>query len=161
VPKDGSKVELHAAAPSVPIAERVRLRPSARRRTLVVLATVALLMLGAGVSQWIGHGTAQSKYRTAQVTRADVTQSVSANGTLNPVVLVNVGRQVSGTVKKLHVDFNDRVKAGQVLLELDPALLQAQVNQDQANLANAKATLELAQANEARKQDALGSGFDR
>ena len=67
----------------------------------------------------------------------DVTQTVSANGTLNPVVLVNVGTQVSGTVKKLHVDFNDHVKAGQVLLELDPALLQAQVRQDEATVRNA------------------------
>ena len=80
----------------------------------------------------------------------DVIQAVSANGTLNPVVLVNVGTQVSGTVKKLHVDFNDRVKAGQILLELDPALLVAQVGQDQANLNSAKASLELAELNEAR-----------
>jgi HlyD family secretion protein len=68
------------------------------------------------------------------------------------VVLVNVGTQVSGTVKKLHVDFNDHVTAGQILLELDPALLQAQVRQDEANLANAKATLELAVVNEARNK---------
>ncbi len=75
---------------------------------------------------------------------------MSANGTLNPVVLVNVGTQVSGTVKKLHVDFNDRVKAGQILLELDPALLVAQVGQDEANLNSAKASLELAELNETR-----------
>jgi len=75
---------------------------------------------------------------------------VSANGTLNPVVLVRVGTQVSGTVSKLHVDFNDRVYPGEVLVELDDALFRAQVQQSEANVANARAALELAVANEAR-----------
>ena len=73
-----------------------------------------------------------------------MTQTVSANGTLNPVVLVSVGTQVSGTVKKLYVDFNDKVEAGQPLLELDAALLTAQVKQTEASVANASAALELA-----------------
>jgi HlyD family secretion protein len=90
------------------------------------------------------------KYRLGKVTRGDVLQAVSANGTLNPVVLVNVGTQVSGTVKRLRADFNDHVVAGQVLLELDPALLQAQVRQDEANLADAIASRDLAQVNEKR-----------
>ena len=75
---------------------------------------------------------------------------MSANGTLNPVVLVRVGTQVSGTVSKLHVDFNDRVYPGEVLVELDDALFRAQVQQSEANVANAQAALELAVANEAR-----------
>ena len=54
-----------------------------------------------------------------------MTQTVSANGTLNPVVLVSVGTQVSGTVRKLYVDFNDKVEEGQPLLELDDALVSA------------------------------------
>jgi HlyD family secretion protein len=85
------------------------------------------------------------------VSVGDITQTVSANGTLNPVVLVNVGTQVSGTVKRLRADFNDRVAAGQVLLELDPSLLEAQVRQDEANLEDAKAARDLAQANEKRR----------
>lgn len=83
----------------------------------------------------------------------DITQTVSANGTLNPVVLVSVGTQVSGTVKKIYVDFNDKVEKGQVLMELDPSLFAAQVAQSEANLANAKASLELAQANAGRMQE--------
>lgn len=82
--------------------------------------------------------------------KGDVTQTVSANGTLNPVVLVNVGTQVSGTVRKLYVDFNDHVKQGQPLLELDDALLAATERQSAANMTNAQAALELALANEAR-----------
>jgi HlyD family secretion protein len=92
----------------------------------------------------------ERQYKTEVVGIGDVVKTVAANGTLNPVVLVNVGTQVSGTVQKLHADFNDHVKPGQILLELDPALLKAQVEQDRANLNDAKATLELAQSNDAR-----------
>ncbi|HTO68207.1 MAG TPA: efflux RND transporter periplasmic adaptor subunit, partial [Bradyrhizobium sp.] len=113
--------------------------------------TVAILALAGGGIAWMQNRDATKvKYRLVAVKAGDVTQTVSANGTLNPVVLVNVGTQVSGTVKALHVDFNDHVKAGQTLLELDPALLQAQVRQDEASVSNAQASLDLAIANERR-----------
>ncbi len=117
--------------------------------------TLLLVILAlAGAGGWFGwqkyHQASEVKYRTAEAKNGDLTQSVSANGTLKPVVLVNVGTQVSGTVNKLHVDFNDQVKAGQVLLELDPAVLNAQVEQTTASLANARASLDLALANENR-----------
>ncbi len=111
-----------------------------------------LIALAAGAYGWWQSRTAEVKYRTVEAKMADITQSVSANGTLKPVVLVNVGTQVSGTVEKLYVDFNDKVKQGQVLLELDPAVLNAQVQQTQANLASARASLDLAVANEQRAQ---------
>lgn len=119
-------------------------------RTTSILAVMAVLAIVFGAWQFLDRPGMDSKYRSSPAKIGDVIQAVSANGTLNPVVLVNVGTQVSGTVKKLHVDFNDRVKAGQILLELDPALLVAQVAQDQANLNSAKASLELAELNEAR-----------
>ena len=116
-----------------------------------IAAALALLAGLGALYVWVqGSGNGGVRYRTAELGTGDVTQTVSANGTVNPVVLVNVGTQVSGTVKKLHVDFNDHVKAGQVLLELDPALLAAQVRQDEAQVASARAALELATANEAR-----------
>lgn len=113
------------------------------------LATLAVI--AALVWWWMPKKVpAEERYALQAVERGPVTQTVSANGTLNPVVLVNVGSQVSGTVKKLHADFNDRVKAGQVLLELDPSLFRAQLEQSEANVASAKASLDLAKANEAR-----------
>jgi HlyD family secretion protein len=120
---------------------------------LTLLIAVAIVG-GLGYWYWQSHyaDSAGKRYKTQAVEMGDVTRTVSANGTLNPVVLVNVGTQVSGTVKKLHVDFNDRVRAGQVLLELDPALYAAQVNQSTANLHNAEATYELARANETRSR---------
>lgn len=90
------------------------------------------------------------RYRTLKVERGSITQTVSANGTLNPVVLVSVGTQVSGTVLRLHADFNQRVTKGQVLAELDPALLATAEKQSLANVASAAASLKLALANEER-----------
>jgi HlyD family secretion protein len=119
-------------------------------RTTSALAVLAVLAIVLGAWLFLDRQGLETKYRLSSAKIGDVTQAVSANGTLNPVVLVNVGTQVSGTVKKLHVDFNDHVTAGQILLELDPALLMAQVRQDEANVNNAKASLELAEANEAR-----------
>jgi len=120
-------------------------------KTLVVIVAGAAL-IGGGV--WLARERAaqdpEKRFKLATVERGDVVQTVSANGTLNPVVLVNVGTQVSGTVRKLYVDFNDRVKAGQPLLELDDALLSATERQSAANVINAQAGLELALANEAR-----------
>ena len=85
--------------------------------------------------------------------KGDISQTVSANGTINPVTLVSVGTQVSGTVKKLYVDFNSKVQKGQILLELDDALLAAQLKQSEANVQNAEASLDLATANEKRTRN--------
>ena len=117
----------------------------------LIIALLLLLIVG-GIAWWLIPGSANSanRYVTATLERGSLTQTVSANGTLNPVKLVSVGSQVSGIVQKLHVDFNDRVRAGQILLELDPSLTQAQLQQSLANIANAEAQLELATANEAR-----------
>ncbi len=86
----------------------------------------------------------EERFRSESVSRGDIAQTVSANGTLNPVVLVDVGTQVSGTLQKLHADFNDKVKAGQVLAELDPRLFEARLNQSRADLGSAEANLRLA-----------------
>ena len=114
--------------------------------------TVVAGLIGGGI--WYSKQRAaqnpEQRYKLLALEKGDVTQTVSANGTLNPVVLVSVGTQVSGTVKKLYVDFNDHVKKGQPLLELDDALVSATERQSAASVANAQATLELAQANEAR-----------
>ena len=121
-----------------------------------VTLILALIALGAGgYFYWkkAHEPTLEERYKVQELEMGDVVQTVSANGTLNPVVLVNVGTQVSGRVKKLYVDFNDEVKAGQVLLELDPAVLQAQANLSAASVSNAQASLELAQANEARMRE--------
>lgn len=129
--------------------QNFKMKLPSRKVTLIILA---LLIVAGAVSWWLmpDKMPVENRYVTATVDRGAITQTVSANGTLNPVTLVNVGSQVSGIVRKIYADFNDRVKAGQILLELDPALIQAQLQQSMANMENARATLELAQANEAR-----------
>ena len=125
------------------------------RRLLLNKATalVAVVLL-AVAAYFFWHNNQQpaaaERYKTERIVDGDITQTVSANGTLNPVVLVSVGTQVSGTVKKLYADFNDRVKQGQVLMELDDSLFQAQVKQSEANVSSAKASLALASANAVR-----------
>lgn len=132
-------------------------------RVAVQLAVVAVLGAG-GVYGWRAWQTAQVKtlderYQFEEVTRGPITQTVTANGTLNPVALVNVGTQVSGTVRRMHADFNSRVEAGQMLLELDPTLFRAAVEQSSGNVANANAALELAKVNEARTRELLRQDY--
>jgi HlyD family secretion protein len=119
------------------------------------LIGVALLIAIGGYFYWTkGRAPdAETRYRTQAVERGDLTQMASANGTLNPVVLVNVGTQVSGTVKRWFADFNDQVTEGQKLLELDPSIYQAQVEQSTANLANMRSQVKLAEANAARARE--------
>lgn len=119
-----------------------------------MLLVLALALAGGGYYLWRGKTAAPpiERYKLVTLTEGPLIRNVSANGTLNPVVLVNVGTQVSGTVKKLFADYNQQVKAGQVLLELDPSLLQAQIAQSTANLVRAQAALKLAQTNARRVQ---------
>jgi len=129
-------------------------------KTLIGVTLIAAL---AGGGIWYAKQRAamnpEQRYKLATVEKGSVTQTVSANGTLNPLVLVNVGTQVSGTVRKLYVDFNDKVEAGQKLLELDQSLLQTIVRQSQANVLNQQAALDLARANEARMKALLAKEY--
>ena len=130
-------------------------------RNSIVLTT---LVAGVALAVYACLRTASShaageRYRTEVVGLGEVTQTVSATGALNPVVLVRVGTQVSGTVRKLHADFNHRVQPGTVLVELDDALFRAQVLQSEANVDNARAALELAVANEAGVRQLHRQGF--
>ena len=128
-----------------------------------IILGLGLIGALAGGAWWYSNQQAaqnpEQRYKLATLDKGEVTQTVSANGTLNPVVLVSVGTQVSGTVRKLYVDFNDKVEAGQPLLELDAALLTALVKQSDANVSNASAALELAQANEARMKSLFAQEY--
>jgi HlyD family secretion protein len=116
------------------------------------LGLVAGLFIIAFVVRQCRNGGA-ANYQTATITRGPITQAVTATGTLNPVVNVQVGSQVSGNIAKLFVDFNSQVKAGQVVAQIDPALFQATVTQAEGDLANAQAALELAKVNAKRTQE--------
>src|SRR5665213_169233 len=119
----------------------------------IIILVVIAAVIGGGV--WYfkrGHGTAPI-YQTAPVARGELTQVVTATGTLNPVVNVTVGSQVSGRISKLNVDYNSTVKSNEVIAEIDPATYQAAVEQSTADLANAKANLELQKAQAERSAE--------
>jgi HlyD family secretion protein len=121
-----------------------------KRNVLIVGAIIGLLMVVFGL-RWC-HSRDGQTFQTATLTRGPITQAVTATGTLNPVVNVQVGSQVSGNIQKLFVDFNSAVKAGQMVAQIDPALFQATVTQAEGDLANAQAALELARLNATRTQ---------
>lgn len=110
--------------------------------------TIVLILVTVAYFYWGGDEKPETRgeqYVTRTIDRSDIVQTISANGTLTPVVLVNVGTQISGTVAKLHVDFNDEVEVGQVLAELDPTLLKAQLEQSKANAFSALTVLKIAE----------------
>ena len=122
-----------------------------KRIILLGVATLVVLLAFFAFRRCRGNGP--DEYQTAVVTRGAITQAVSATGTLNPVVNVQVGSQISGNIQKLLVDFNSPVKAGQVVAEIDPAVFQAAVMQAQGDLDNARAALELAQLTQKRMEE--------
>lgn len=112
-----------------------------RKRIVILLAIVAVLI----AAFWIvraRRANGASSYRFAQIERGDVTQVVSTTGKLQAIKSVQVGTQVSGQISELHVDFNDRVRKGQLLARIDPTVLQQEVRSAEASLERASASLD-------------------
>ena len=99
----------------------------------------------------------KSPFRTVPVTRGPVTAAISATGTLNAVITVLVGSQVSGQVKELYADFNSQVKKGQVIARIDPDIFEAKVNQAKAQVEAARAAVLNQQAAVERARADLGN----
>lgn len=103
--------------------------------------------LGYGGFLWMNRDTTtRVSYETKPVERGNIIVTVTATGTLEPIKTVDVGIEVSGTVKTVEVDYNDRVEVGQVLAQIDTSKLEAQALQSEAALESAKAKLLQAQA---------------
>ncbi len=118
------------------------MKPKSKWLILAGAAVVAALFLIFGSNR-----SAQAQHFTAKVERGDIHDVVDATGTINAVILVQVGSQVSGTIAKLNVDFNSRVHKGDIVALIDPALFQGALLQASADLDNAKANLVAAKAN--------------
>jgi len=123
------------------------------KKTAIIAAAILLV---AGLIWVVGFRGKEAgpKYRTAKVDRGDVTQTVTATGTLSAVTTVKVGSVVSGIVAALHADFNKQVKKGDLLAELDPVPFQAKVAQSQAGLEKAQVDARNAEIS-LRRQTAL------
>jgi HlyD family secretion protein len=137
--------------------------PAASRWRRVLFPVAVVLLLLAGAAWWLrDRGDGGAHYRTDPVARGDLSVAISATGSLEALSTVVIGTQVSGTIDKVEVDFNDKVARGQVLARIDPATVQARAEQAGAGLASARAQLAQAQAalrnaeaDYARKRDRL------
>lgn len=112
---------------------------------------IFLVLAGVGIlAAFVLRSKAPVEYYTAKVEDGEIKQVVEATGTINAVTTVQVGSQVSGAISKLYVDFNSRVKKGQLIAQIDPALFEGALAQAKADLANARANLAAAIANTAK-----------
>lgn len=128
------------------------------RPWLRIALVLGLLLAAAALAWWWTERQRQAaapRYETQAVTRGALTVSVSANGTLQPTKQVAIGSELSGTVAKVNVDINDRVRQGQVLVELDTSRLADTVAGSRAALASARAAVRQAQATRAEAEATL------
>lgn len=116
------------------------------KKLLVAGAVVIVIIAAVAAFFLFGNSGNGPKYRTEKTVKGDIVTTVTATGTVNAVTTVLVGTQVSGTIKKIYVDFNSPVKKGQLIAQIDPALFEEQVAQARANLLAAKANVEKAEA---------------
>ena len=112
----------------------------------ILIGIIILIIIAAGVFALFRDKEPEIKFRTVNVSMGDIREVVTASGTVNAVTTVLVGTQVSGTIKHIYVDFNSQVKKDQLIVQIDPAIFEAQVEQARANLLSARANLEKADA---------------
>jgi HlyD family secretion protein len=108
-------------------------------RNIIIGVVVLAVLVMAGLF-FIGRDTAETAaFKLEKITRGQITAYVSATGSLSPVITVQVGSQVSGAIQHLNADFNSRVKKGDVIAQIDPAIFKARLAEAEANLKNAEA----------------------
>ena len=132
-------------APVVLAAKRAAPAPAGPRfqKSRLIAGLVSLAVLaGIGITWWLSSADGTVHYTTAAVTRGAVTRTVTATGTVNPVLTIIVGTYVSGVIQDLQCDYNTQVKQGQICAKIDPRPYQTVVDQNKANLGEARAQLE-------------------
>jgi len=125
------------------------LATSNRRKWLLAASVVVVLAIAAS---FYFRGSAQPAYIAATIDRGDIEAAITATGNLNAVKTVQVGSQVSGNILALYADFNTKVKAGQLVARIDPAIFQARVDQARAAVDSARASVVSARASIAKAQ---------
>lgn len=124
------------------------------------LLVIVLIVAAGGIWYYLdSNKEAPPEYTTAPITRADVVKVVTATGTLQPVVTVEVGSQISGIIDKVLVDYNSVVKEGQVVAHIDDGTYVSRLGSAQADLGNAKANQKLAQINATRTESLQKNGL--
>lgn len=139
-----SATRAEAASPVALVPKPQAPAPHPRPRRLWIVTVLAIVLLSAAAfAAWRYAGSNDTvAYNTQAVTRGNVVRTVTATGTVNPVLTIIVGSYVSGVIKEIHCDYNTEVKVGEVCARIDPAPYQTVVDQNRANLAVARAQLE-------------------
>ena len=104
---------------------------------------LAFIIIGIGFGFHSCTHKSKTSYLTSPLSKGNIIQKITASGIINPISIVNIGTQVSGTISEIFVDYNSLVKKGQLLAQIDPALFEATVAQRQASLDIAKAQVEV------------------
>jgi HlyD family secretion protein len=112
-----------------------------KKKTLIVVAVLAVAIIAILFLKPFSRKEAAVTFETAKVERGNISNTVTATGTIEAIITVKVGTQVSGILKKVYVDFNDVVKKGQLLAQLDETSLRAQLEQSQSQVDQAQAQL--------------------
>ena len=127
------------------------------KKKFFVIGIIIVVVLTAAWYSFFKNGKEEKiEYRTEKVTRGEIQTVVTATGTLNAVTTVQVGSQVSGTIAKINVDFNDKVKKGQIIAQIDPTFLAASVRDAEASLQRSVAQYNQSQRNYERIKTLLG-----
>ena len=138
-----ARLEPHAPVVLVPKPAPAAPANTHRRNVWLIAGLLSLAVLVAvGVVWWLTTSGTTVRYTTAAVSRGAVTRAVTATGTVNPVLTIIVGTYVSGVIQDLQCDYNTEVKRGQICAKIDPRPYQTVVDQNAANLTQAKAQLE-------------------
>lgn len=124
--------------------------------TIIIIVVVVLGFIFLGGAKKSGT---RGAFVTVDVSRGDMEQVVSATGEISPVNTVSVGSQVSGTIEDIFVDFNSRVKQGDILLKIEPSVLQSSVTEAHAALDSAKSQMNLAKSDYVRNKSLYADGF--
>lgn len=120
---------------------------------------VVIILLTAGIWWFFATRSEKVEYVTVNISRGDLRQVVTATGEINPVNTVSVGSQVSGTIEDIFVDYNSHVTKGQLLLKIEPSVLEAAVAEALASLESAKSQLTLAKNDYNRNKTLYDSGY--
>ena len=121
---------------------------------LFIVMLIAIWLIFGGEERSVKSG-----YSTVEITRGDMRQVVSATGEIQPVNTVNIGSQVSGTINAIYVDYNSKVKKGDILLTIEPSVLEAQVREAEASLSSSKSKRNYAKSEYERNKILYNEGY--
>ena len=120
---------------------------------------ILIVVISGGIWWYLASRGNKIEYVTVNISRGDIRQVVTATGEINPVNTISVGSQVSGTIEDIFVDYNSHVKKGDLLLKIEPSVLQASVDESLAALESAKSQLNLAKNDYERNKTLYDSGY--